>query len=275
MLRLTRSGKDGSSGALPLTTTSGLPSARRPSSTALSCQSPACQISSTPANLSATKSSRRPILYLPWVSPMIPRRVIERQLSELQAACRACTRCADEGIISEATPTFEGGTDAIFFIIGQAPGPVERESRRPFSGRAGRELGRWMVRAGFESEVEFRRMTYIAALMRCFPGRNAAGSGDRPPPAMGIRNCASWLEAELALLRPRVIILVGQMAIRRFLGPGALEDRVGRTFGADPVYVPLPHPSGQSRWLNDAANRGRLERALAALSVLRERCLEG
>src|SRR5436309_1927936 len=112
---------------------------------------------------------------------------LERELTDLQSACRACTRCQDEGIIAEAAPTFEGGTGAAFFIIGQAPGPAERESRRPFSGRAGRELGRWMIRAGFESEGEFRRLTYIAALMRCFPGRNAAGSGDRPPPAIGIR----------------------------------------------------------------------------------------
>ena len=198
---------------------------------------------------------------------------LERELTDLQSACRACTRCQDEGIIAEAAPTFEGGTGAVFFIIGQAPGPAERESRRPFSGRAGRELGRWMIRAGFESEGEFRRLTYIAALMRCFPGRNAAGDGDRPPPARGIRNCAGWLEAELRLLRPRVVILVGQMAIRRFLGRGALEDRVGATFGDDPVYVPLPHPSGQSRWLNDPANRARLDRALATLCGLRERRL--
>jgi uracil-DNA glycosylase len=132
-----------------------------------------------------------------------------------------------------------------------------------------------MARAGFASEAEFRRLTYIAALMRCFPGRNAAGTGDRPPPGPGIRNCARWLEAELELLRPTVIVLVGQLAIRRFLGPGALEDRVGATFGEDPVYVPLPHPSGQSRWLNDRANRARLERALAALSRLREQRLAG
>ena len=117
-----------------------------------------------------------------------------------------------------------------------------------------------MLRVGFESEDEFRRKTYIAALMRCFPGRNAAGTGDRPPPGRGIRNCAGWLDAELRLLRPGVIVLVGQMAIRRFLGPGPLEDRVGATFGDDPVYVPLPHPSGQS---------------LSALSQLRAGALAG
>jgi uracil-DNA glycosylase len=77
------------------------------------------------------------------------------------------------------------------------------------------------------------------------------------------------MDAELDMLKPRVIILVGQMAIARFLGPGTLEERVGRTFGDEPVMVPLPHPSGQSRWLNAAANRERLEQALALIAKLR------
>ena len=177
----------------------------------------------------------------------------------------------EDGILPEANPTFEGGPGAVFFLVGQAPGPVEKASRRPFMGRAGRELAHWMERAGFRSEDEFRRLTYIAALIRCFPGRNAAGSGDRPPPRRAISNCAPWLDAELALLRPRVLIPVGQLAIARFLGPGPLEARVGTAFGADPVVVPLPHPSGQNRWLNDAANRERLESALSLLSDLRQR----
>lgn len=206
---------------------------------------------------------------------MTPGRSIERELSGLQAACRACTRCEDEGLIAQAAPICEGRADAPFFLVGQAPGPVELLDRRPFAGRAGRELARWMIRAGFESADEFRRWTYIAAVMRCFPGRNAAGSGDRPPPARALRNCEPWLEAELRLLRPKVLIPVGQLAIRRFLGPGSLEQRVGGTFAADPVIVPLPHPSGQSRWLNDRGNRERLDRALAALSELRTRHVPG
>jgi uracil-DNA glycosylase len=138
-------------------------------------------------------------------------------------------------------------------------------------GRAGRILSRWMARVGFESEEEFRRFTYIAALMRCFPGRNPRGDGDRPPPPRAVRNCSPWLQSELDLVRPPVVIPVGQLAIRRFLGPGSLEDRVGRSFGQDPVFVPLPHPSGQSRWLNQPANRERLEAALALLSEQRRR----
>jgi len=130
-----------------------------------------------------------------------------------------------------------------------------------------------MVRAGFADAEEFRRETYIAALMRCFPGRNPKGSGDLRPSPRGIANCAHWLDAELAMLRPRMIVPVGQLAIARFLGAGSLEERVGRGFGDAPVIVPLPHPSGQSRWLNDAANRERLAQALAVISEWRRRLM--
>jgi uracil-DNA glycosylase len=191
------------------------------------------------------------------------------ELQTLQAACSACHICVDQGIIPEATPTFAGMWGAPFFLVGQAPGPVERESRRPFSGRAGKELDRWMLRAGFASPEEFRRLTYIAALMRCFPGRNPAGNGDLKPPPAAVANCAHWLDAELRILRPKVLILVGQLAIARFLGPDRLEDRVGHRFGERPVMIPLPHPSGQSRWLNDPANRERLASALELVGQLR------
>lgn len=160
-------------------------------------------------------------------------------------------------------------------LVGQAPGPVEKQTRRPFSGRAGKELERWMVRAGFADGEEFRRLTYITALMRCFPGRNKQGTGDLRPPPAGIANCAHWLDDELRLLRPTALILVGQMAIARFLGPGSLEDRVGKSFGERPVMIPLPHPSGQNRWLNSPANRERLNSALALISDLRSNFVGG
>jgi uracil-DNA glycosylase len=126
-----------------------------------------------------------------------------------------------------------------------------------------------MIRAGFKDRDEFRRLTYIAALMRCFPGRNRHNTGDLRPPPAAIANCAHWLDAELKLLRPKMIILVGQMAISRFLGPGSLEDRVGKRFGVRPILIPLPHPSGQNRWLNEPANRERLASALELINDVR------
>jgi uracil-DNA glycosylase len=191
-----------------------------------------------------------------------------------QVACRACRVCAEEGIIPEANPTFQGRWTAPFFLVGQAPGPAERESRQPFSGRAGKELDRWMIRAGFTDRDEFRRLTYIAALMRCFPGRNRQNTGDLRPPPAAMANCAHWLDAELKLLQPKMIILVGQMAIARFLGSGSLDDRVGKRFGERPALIPLPHPSGQNRWLNAPANRERLAAALDLINDVRSRSLQ-
>ena len=105
--------------------------------------------------------------------------------------------------------------------------------------------------------------------MRCFPGRNRQNTGDLRPPPAAVANCAHWLDAELKLLQPKVLIPVGQMAIARFIGPGSLEERIGKRFGERPVIVPLPHPSGQNRWLNTPANRERLNAALALISELR------
>jgi uracil-DNA glycosylase len=66
------------------------------------------------------------------------------------------------------------------------------------------------------------------------------------------------------------VLLVGKMAIDAFVGKQPLTETVGRVFERDGrVYVPLPHASGVSRWLNDPSNKARLNRALAQLSRLR------
>src|SRR5260370_17079335 len=91
------------------------------------------------------------------------------ELHALQAGCSACHVCVDQGIIPEATPTFAGAWGAPFFLVGQAPGPVERESRRPFSGRAGKDLDRWMVRAGFARPPDVPPLTHTPPPLRSFP----------------------------------------------------------------------------------------------------------
>ena len=155
-----------------------------------------------------------------------------------QAACRQCHVCADQGIIPEASPTFQGVWGAPFFLVGQAPGPAERETRQPFSGRAGKELDRWMIRAGFKDRDEFRRLTYIAALMRCFPGRNPQNTGDLRPPPAAVANCAHWLDAELKLLRPRMIIF----GLRSFSSASSQCAQLATAAGGgrkSPVFVRL------------------------------------
>ena len=147
-------------------------------------------------------------------------------------------------------------------IVGQAPGAVELTTGLPFSGRAGAELRRWLARAGIDED----HLPYRTAITKCFPGKAASGAGDRKPSPPEIANCASWLEHELALVRPRIVLLVGQLAIERFIGKVPLGSVVG-TVRREPerVLIPLPHPSGASRWLNQPENRALLERGLRAL----------
>jgi uracil-DNA glycosylase family 4 len=147
-------------------------------------------------------------------------------------------------------------------IIGQAPGTVEVMTGQPFSGRSGAQLRRWLALAGIDDD----HLPYRTAVTKCFPGKAPTGSGDRRPSPAEIALCTPWLDDELALLRPRVIVLIGGLAIDRFWGSGKvpLEAAVGRSRVIDGVtYIPLPHPSGASRWLNDPAHRELLRKGLA------------
>ena len=147
-------------------------------------------------------------------------------------------------------------------IVGQAPGAVELTTGLPFSGRAGAELRRWLARAG----IDEGHLPYRTAITKCFPGKAASGAGDRKPSPPEIANCAPWLVKELALVRPKILLLVGQLAIERFWGKVPLHESVGRSRrDGDRVLIPLPHPSGASRWLNDPANRALLECGLRIL----------
>ena len=153
-------------------------------------------------------------------------------------------------------------------IVGQAPGSVELAVGQPFSGRSGLELRRWLAEAGLDEA----HLPYRTAITKCFPGKSTTGSGDRRPSPAEIALCAPWLEAELALLRPRVVLLLGGLAIARFWGKIALEDAVGTSRSVGGVtYIALPHPSGASRWLNDPTHRLLLKRALAKVRIAARR----
>jgi uracil-DNA glycosylase len=147
-------------------------------------------------------------------------------------------------------------------IVGQAPGIVEAGERRPWRGRAGQALRRWLEL----EEEEFYRLFYCVSVTRCYPGRHPSGRGDRPATPRELELCRFWLEWEFRLLDPRVIIPVGGLAAKRLLGISRLDDCVGARFElGDAVAVPLPHPSGASGWLNSPSNRVRLSGALEVL----------
>jgi uracil-DNA glycosylase family 4 len=186
------------------------------------------------------------------------RRSSYRSLTSLQRDNRACRACAEAGYPLESLPVFEGREGQRAYILGQAPGAVEGVERRPWRGRAGQTLRRWLAM----DEGEFYATFYCASVTRCYPGR-APGGGDRTPTAREQELCAFWREWELKLLRPGLIVAVGGLAAKHLLGLSRLDTCIGERFELDEAaVVPLPHPSGVSRWLNDPANRARVERAV-------------
>jgi uracil-DNA glycosylase len=174
---------------------------------------------------------------------------------------RVCRACAEAGYRLESLPVLAPYSGQRAYMFGQAPGIVEGEERRPWRGRAGQTLRRWL---GLDEEA-FYATFYCASVTRCYPGKPASGRGDRTPTPEEQRLCDFWREWELAILRPRLVVTVGGLAARRLLGVGSVGECVGLRYELDGgvVAVPLPHPSGASSWLNSPANRERVEQAVA------------
>ena len=193
---------------------------------------------------------------------MTRRRSTYRSLASLQRDNHSCRACAEAGYPIESPPVFEGHQGQSAYMYGQAPGVLEGQERRPWRGRAGQTLRRWLDL----DEETFYATFYCASVTRCYPGRSPSGTGDRVPTSREQALCSFWFECELRLLRPELIVAVGGLAIRRLLGRRALDECIGATFEHDSaVVIPLPHPSGVSRWLNAPENLARLDTAIARI----------
>jgi uracil-DNA glycosylase len=145
-----------------------------------------------------------------------------------------------------------------------------------FAGPAGRTLAGWLQAAGFEPgdrhKWPYLSEAWLTSLTRCFPGPSGSGNGDRAPSASEMALCRPFLEEEIAAVDPDVIILVGAMAIRAFIGPAKLDDVVGKRFEYDGrAVIPFPHSSGVSRWGNKPENKAKIEQAVALLRAERVR----
>jgi uracil-DNA glycosylase len=185
-----------------------------------------------------------------------------RSIVSLQRDNAVCRACAEEGFPLESLPVFEGEPGQRAMIVGQAPGIVEGQERRPWRGRAGQTLRRWLGMG----EEEFYATFYCVSVTRCYPGRHPSGRGDRAPTPREIELCRFWLDWEVRLLRPALIVPVGGLGLRGVLRRTNLTECVGCRFELDGATVlPLPHPSGASGWLNEPANRDRLALALELL----------
>ena len=186
-------------------------------------------------------------------------------LDVLQTELRACRRCVDAGFISEARPLVLGNSGADVMVIGQAPSRTDHETGGFYVGPAGRKLRGWLTEAGLSEDDQARRV-YFAAITRCFPGRLPGSSKDRLPSKAEQRLCRSWLDAEISAVNPRVVVLFGGLSIQTFLSRAPLVELIGQRFEKDGrLWVPLPHSSGASVWLNAPENRELLQSALKVL----------
>lgn len=170
----------------------------------------------------------------------------------------------------QSAPISGGPVRSRVILVGQAPGVHEPRLGRPFAWTAGKVLFRWFEEAcGFDEDV-FRHGIYMAAVCRCFPGKHPKGSGDRVPDGEEIANCAPWLSTEIGLLRPKLVIPVGKLAIEQFFGECKLSDVIGRRIphvreGVTFDIIALPHPSGASAWRWTEPGKTLLREALALL----------
>ena len=183
-------------------------------------------------------------------------------------ALLVCRRCR---LASDITPVASLARNPRAMLVGQAPGKVEAEGGVPFSGRAGRTLFGWLSRAGLD-EKNAREQIYISAVTRCFPGPHPSGRGDRVPSKYEQAQCADWLEAELRIIGPKLLIPVGRLAIERFLPQLPLDQLIGTKrrvvhAGGRSTVIPLPHPSGASSWFYQNENKALLDRAIELIAV--------
>ncbi|MBS3885545.1 MAG: uracil-DNA glycosylase [Dethiobacter sp.] len=150
----------------------------------------------------------------------------------------------------------EGPSDAALFLLGEAPGATEDETGRPFVGRAGELLSEILLKAGIE-----RQAVFITGSCKCRPPKN------RNPSKIELAACKPILLAQLALIRPQIVVCLGLVATRNFLGPKSrMTDVRGGCFAAGNYLIcPTYHPA--------AVLRGTVKADLlvADLRLVRER----
>ena len=186
-------------------------------------------------------------------------------LREHRAELEGCSLCPQMVAPVVAPPAVLGKV----FLLGQAPGPHEGRIGRPFAWTAGKTLFRWFATLGVDEET-FRARIYMAAVCRCFPGKNPKG-GDRVPDSDEILNCSRWLKRELELLEPDLVLPVGKLAIQQLLPVKKLADVVGQQLSLDlhgqtVDVIPLPHPSGASTWHRTSPGVELLQQALKRIA---------
>jgi uracil-DNA glycosylase len=187
----------------------------------------------------------------------------QERLNVLQEEMLECRRCLDAGYEIYPRAVFSGVLPAQMMSIGQAPGITEQEVGRPFNAGSGKRLFQWLTEAGIDEEW-FRKTQYMTSVTKCYPGRHVSGSGDRVPTKPEQALCRPFLDKEIQLVNPQVIIPIGRLAIELFFPKKKkLTDIIGSEIQIDHRWIiPLPHPSGASRWPQVSANKVLIQKAI-------------
>ena len=155
------------------------------------------------------------------------------EVLELHRRVRECTACPLHLTRTLAVPGY-GPVTARVMAVGEAPGENEDREGKPFVGAAGRLLTSLLESVGLD-----RRDIYITNIIKCRPPRN------RDPEPLEVEACSPFLDEQIALLQPDVILLLGRHALNRLLpDAGGISRLHGeRVQREDRVYVPLYHPA--------------------------------
>ncbi|MBC7342437.1 MAG: uracil-DNA glycosylase [Clostridia bacterium] len=130
-------------------------------------------------------------------------------LEELKAECLKCSRC-DLRSGCRQVVFGEGNPEARLMLVGEAPGAQEDIEGRPFVGAAGQLLDRILAAAGFSREEVF-----IGNVIKCRP------PGNRFPNAEEVAKCRPYLDAQIQLIKPRIILCLGNLALKTLINPYA------------------------------------------------------
>lgn len=155
------------------------------------------------------------------------------ELLELHGRIRACNACPLHATRTQAVPGY-GPVTARIMAVGEAPGETEDREGKPFVGAAGQLLTRLLQEVGLD-----RRDIYITNTLKCRP------PGNRDPEQAEVDACSHFLDEQIAMLQPDVILVLGRHALGRLLpGGGTITQLHGqRVKRGTRVYVPLYHPA--------------------------------
>jgi len=167
-------------------------------------------------------------------------------LTELYQQIALCHKCDIAKLRTKVVPG-EGAENAEIMFIGEAPGWHEDQQGRPFVGQAGQFLDRLLASVNLD-----RKQVYIANVIKCRPPDN------RDPLPVEIQNCCQWLDSQIALINPKMIVTLGRHSMARYFPGKSISKIHGTAVKRDNVvYYAMYHPAA-------ALHQQRLKQAIEA-----------